>query len=127
MSQQSAPPLDGDVQAKASEPDRRARSPDSSGYAADPPVLSDHGRVTERSLPTALRATRLPARWPWRRPGFRYDARYFDGSVVQGVEPMTSCRDAVCRLMRGLLARPPRKRVVRVCQGRGSSTQPAAD
>lgn len=34
----------------------------------------------------ALRATRLPARWPRRRPSFRYDAMYSDGTVVADVD-----------------------------------------
>lgn len=42
--------------------------------------------MTETQLPTALRATRLPARWPWRRPGFRYDAMYAHGTVVADID-----------------------------------------
>jgi hypothetical protein len=39
----------------------------------------------DSKLPKALRATRLPGRWP-RRPSFRYDALYADGTVLVDVK-----------------------------------------
>ena len=34
----------------------------------------------------ALRATRLPRPWPFRRPCFKYDAMYAEGTVAVGVD-----------------------------------------
>ena len=47
--------------------------------------LRDHWLVTDARLPAALRATRLPGRWPLRRPFFKYDALYPDGTVAVDV------------------------------------------
>lgn len=41
--------------------------------------------MMDAALPKALRATRLPTRWPMRRPSFAYDAMYPDGTVAVDV------------------------------------------
>lgn len=55
-------------------------------FAAESAGLLDHWHVTDFALPKALRATRLPARWPWSRPRFKYDAIYPDGTLAVDVD-----------------------------------------
>lgn len=64
-------------------PDTRAQPP---WIAADPAAVSDNCRVTESTVPKAIRATRLPGRWPLNRPRFKYDAMYPDGTVAPDVD-----------------------------------------
>lgn len=42
--------------------------------------------LVSHTLPMALRATRLPRWWPCRRPSFKYDAMYPDGTVAVDVD-----------------------------------------